>query len=237
MLRDVIFRGRVLESRKLTPSVHGIRVEKPPDFRFRPVQFVGLEIGTEEGPVEYTMSMASSPTRPHIEFGARLSASPWKRAFAALSPGDEVEIDGPYGHFVLDESRPAVLVAGGVGITPLKGMLEYATDRALALPVTLLYSNRTPEEIAYRTEIDALAAANARARVVHTISRPSPGDGWKGRTGRIDATLLSQTAKDQPGSKWYLCGTPSFVGDTFRALRDAGVPAADVLYERFMGYA
>lgn len=232
----MIARAKVLESRRLTPSAHGIRIERPRGFEFRPVQFVGLEIETDEGSIEYTMSMASSPTRPHIEFGARLSDSPWKRAFGSLAPGDEVEIDGPYGHFVLDETAPTVLVAGGIGVTPLKGMLEYATDRKLDVPVTLLYGNRTPEEIAYRAEIEALAATNPRVKVVHTISRPAAGGAWAGRTGRVDLSLLRGAHAAQPGSKWYVCGTPAMVSDTIAALSSIGVPRDRVLQERFLGY-
>src|SRR2546427_3164043 len=118
----MIARTRVLSSKRLTPTTHGIRLEKPRGFAFRPVQYVGLEISTREGSEEYPMSLASSPTRDYLEFGARISPSPWKEGFRALSPGDEVEVDGPYGRFVLDESRDAVFVAGGIGRPPLKGM-------------------------------------------------------------------------------------------------------------------
>lgn len=109
----MIFRAKVIESRALTPTVHGIKIEKPAGFTFQPVQFCGLEFETSEGSEEYSMSLACSPTKSYLEFGARIaSGTPWKRAFAALKPGDEVEIDGAYGHFVLDETHDAVFVAG-----------------------------------------------------------------------------------------------------------------------------
>ncbi|SRR5581483_4539897 len=231
----MIARVKVLQSRRLTPTTHAIRIERPRGFEFRPVQFVGLEIETDEGSVEYPMSMASSPTRDWIEFGARVaSGSPWKRAFAALRPGDTVEIDGPYGRFVLDETRPAVFVAGGIGITPLKGMMEYATDKALPLDITLLYSNRTPEEIAFREEIDALAARNPRLRVVHTLTRAAAG--WAGRVGRIDEALLREAAKGLRDPAFYVCGLPAMVEDMERHLAAMGVPPARVVSEEFYGY-
>src|SRR5438552_10097907 len=119
----MIARCRVLESRALTPTSHAVRFEKPPGFDFLPVQFCGVELETDEGGIEYPMSLACSPTRPQLEFAARIvSGSPWKRAFAALRPGDVAEIDGAYGHFVLEEAHDAVLAAGGIGITPLHGM-------------------------------------------------------------------------------------------------------------------
>ena len=102
------------------------------------------------------MSLATSTTRPHLEYGVRLSESAFKRAFAALQPGDTVVVQGPLGHYLLDTSRPAVLVAGGIGITPLKGMAEYAADRTLPIPVRLVSSNRTEEEIIFKEELQAL---------------------------------------------------------------------------------
>src|SRR5690349_11820185 len=119
----------VLSSRSLTPSIHGITLRKPARFSFLPVQFTFLTLMTDQGPDTRPMSLAVSPTRPNLEYGVRASDSPYKRAFASLEPGDAVAIQGPFGDFVLDEERPAVLVAGGIGITPLKGMAEYAADK------------------------------------------------------------------------------------------------------------
>jgi glycine betaine catabolism B len=233
----MIARAKVLRSWQETPTTHGIRIAKPPGFDYAPVQFCGLELETDEGGIEYPMSLASSPTSPYLEFGARVSSgTPWKRAFAALEEGDEVEIDGPYGHFVLDPARPAVLAAGGIGITPLKGMLRYATEKALPIPVVLAYGNRTEAEIAYRAEVEELAEANPRAKVVHTISRPHESPGWQGRTGRIDAAMLLDLAKPLERPKFYLCGVPQMVADLTRDLRRAGVPAADIAFEQFWGY-
>lgn len=234
----MIAKVEVLESRRLTPTTHDVRFSKPEGFRFLPVQFCGLEFDTEEGPIEYTMSLACSPTKDYLEFGARIaSGSPWKRAFGALKPGDEAEVDGAYGHFVLDESRPAVLVAGGIGITPLKGMAEYAADKALPQPMVLVYSNRTPEEIAYRGDLDALAKENPRFRVVHTITRPGEAkEPWKGRTGRIDPALLAEAAKGLKDPAYYVCGTPEMVVEAFQMLRGLGVPAQRIVHERFLGY-
>jgi hypothetical protein len=76
------------------------------------------------------------PDATALEYGVRVSDSAFKRASAALQPGDTVVVQGPLGHYILDTSRPAILVAGGIGITPLKGMAEYAADRTLPIPST-----------------------------------------------------------------------------------------------------
>jgi ferredoxin-NADP reductase len=232
----VIARVRVLESNRVTPSVHGVKFEKPPGFQFAPVQFCGLEFPTKAGSVEYPMSLACSPTKPYLEFGARISDTPWKEAFAALRPGDEAEVDGAYGHFVLQEDSPTVLVAGGIGITPLKGMAEYAADRRLPIAMRLLYSSRNEEEIAYRSELDALTRQNPRFEVVHTLTRPSENSSWRGRTGRIDVQLLAKASEGLEVPTYYVCGLPGMVQETYRNLVGLGVSTDQIRYEAFRGY-
>lgn len=230
----MIAKVKVLATAAPTPSTHWIRLERPPGFDFEPVQFCGLEIETEEGGIEYPMSLASSPTRPWLEFGSRMSDSPWKRAFAALKVGDEVEVDGAYGHFVLDETRDAILVAGGIGITPLKGMAEYHADKSLPTQMRLLYSSRDETEIAFRKEVDALARNDPNLRVTHTLTRPTPD--WRGAKGRIGPEMLAAAAEGLHDPVWYACGKPEMVTATLATLRAQGVRPEDVLYERFSGY-
>lgn len=229
------FEAKVLRSRPLTPTTHGIEIEKPTDFTFQPTQFTFLQLETSEGVDVRPMSLATSPTRPHLEYGIRASDSAFKRAFAALQPGDTVVAQGPLGHYILDPARPAVLVGGGIGITPLKGMAEYAADRRLPIPVRLLYSNRSVDEIVYRRELAALESANPNFRVLHVLTRPSPGS-WQGRTGRIGVAQLAEAAEGLVGPVYYLCGAPGFVEGCYRHLVGSGVAEGDIRFELFRGY-
>lgn len=232
----MIARVRVLESRRVTSTIHDVKFEKPAGFTFKPVQFCGLEIVTGEGSIEYPMSLACSPTRPYLEFGARISNSPWKSAFVDLKPGDEAEVDGGYGHFLLDEGRPAVLVAGGIGITPLKGMAEYATDRRLPIEVRLVYSNRAENEIAYRPELEDLERQNPRFKVFHTLTRPAKESAWTGRTGRIDAELLTEASRGLVRPIFYACGSSGLVRETHRIASELGASNDQIRFEVFRGY-
>ena len=229
------FKVKVVSSRQLTPTTRAIEIEKPKAFVFRPTQFTFLQLRTEDGMDARPMSLATSPTRPHLEYAVRVSDSAYKRAFAALQPGDEVAVFGPIGDFVLRETRPAVLVAGGVGITPLKGMAEYAADKALPIPVRLVYSNRSEDEIVYRDELEALEKQNPNFRVLQTLTRTTD-DGWRGRTGRIDRELLQEVARDLTDPMYYVSGTPSMVVGTLRLLRALNVPDEDLEVEAFRGY-
>ena len=229
------FRTRIVSSRALTPSTRAIEPEKPAGFTFRPTQFTFLQLQTEEGMDARPMSLATSPTRPHLEYAVRLSDSPYKRAFAALQPGDEVAVFGPIGDFVLHETRPAILLAGGIGITPLKGMAEYAADKALPIPVRLVYSNRSTDEIVYRDELDSLEKQNAQFCVLHTLTR-NANPKWTGPTGRIDRRLVQEAARDLANPIYYVSGTPSMVVGTLRLLRGLDVPDASIEVEAFRGY-
>jgi len=227
----MIARCRVVASEAKTPSVHHIKVEKPAGFAFAPVQFCGLEIETEQGPEEYSMSLACSPTRPHLEFGARISASPWKQAFGALRPGDEVEIDGPYGHFILQEDRPAVFFAGGIGITPLLSMLRYAVSSHPMRPVTLIYSARNRDALAFLPELRVLAQRHPQVRIGITLSESGAPAPW--RTGRIDLPFIKQYVAHPAHTIFCVCGPAAMMTDMERVLVAAGVPPTQIRSEKF----
>jgi glycine betaine catabolism B len=101
----------VVASRRLTPQTHGIMLKKPARFSFLPTQFTFLSLKTGQGTDVRPMSIATSPTRPNLEYAVRVSDSPFKRAFASLRPGDKVKVQGPFGRFLMREDRPAVLLA------------------------------------------------------------------------------------------------------------------------------
>jgi len=225
----------VVSSRKLTPHTHGIMVVKPGGFSFRPTQFTFLSLKTDAGTDVRPMSIATSPTRPNLEYAVRISDSPFKRAFVSLRPGDSVTVQGPFGRFVLKEDRPAVLLAGGVGITPLKGMAEYATDKALHIPLRLVYSNRSVDEIAYLAELEELERRNPRLAVIHTLTGKAP-KGWKGSVGRIGPKLLRDAVAGLDRPVYYVCGKTPMVAGMLRLLSEYGVPESDVLLEVFRGY-
>ena len=224
----------VLQSKQETPSVRSIRVSKPEGFSFRASQAVRLTVHGSQGAVARPFSIASSPTREYLEFAARYSESDFKRAFFELRPGDEVDILGPRGHFLLEHDAPGVVVAAGIGITPLKSMLEYATDAALPTKLTLVYGSHSPEEIAFHDDIEALAHSNPRFTTMHTVTIPSPN--WRGRVGRIDTALLREGSEDRANAIYYLAGPPRMVEEAYRATTSLGVPEWRIRFEVFRGY-
>jgi len=145
-------------------------------FRYLSTQAIRLALpGVDDpwGPVR-AFSLSSSPSEKGVlSVTARITDTPFKQALARLRPGDTAEVYGPLGFFLLDRSRPSVFLAGGIGITPFRGMLRYSLDMGDSVERRLLYSARVPEEFVFRDELDALARASSRLKVLYTVTRPS----------------------------------------------------------------
>lgn len=232
-----IYTLRILSSELLTPTAHLIRATRPADFAFRASSFVRLTLKTAQGDQAHPMSIASSPSRNYLEWIVRNSDSEWKNAFTSLQRGDEIQIEGPRGNFFLDPERLAVMIAGGIGITPFKSMIEYATDAKIETPITLVYSSKTPDEIVCNDDLAALTQKNPHLQIIHTLTRHRLDQNWNGRVGRINIELLREISAKQPDALYYICGTPAMVHSTIEMLRELGMGDDRILQEQFKGYA
>ena len=148
------------------------------------------------------------------------------------TPGTPLDIDGPFGTFGLpaDPGVSLLFVAGGTGIAPLRSMLFERLSRGTVTPVALIYSARSREEFAFRAELDALRVAG-RIDAHFTVTREN-GDGWEGRRGRIDESLLRE-ALPSIDSRCLICGPQALVNDTSQLLRKLGVSEDRILIEKF----
>jgi ferredoxin-NADP reductase len=230
------------DSRPETPTVTSFRFETDGSgFAYRSNQAVRLLLPRPGGvgPLAHTFSLSSSPSEAdHIAVTVRMTGSPYKEALRALEPGDPVEVIGPLGDLLYDPRRSAVLVAGGIGIAPFRGMVRYAVDIGAHEPITLLYSARTPEEFAFRAELDAATRVDPNIRVQYSVTRPDhSGTRWHGRTGRVSEPWLREAVEGLERPKAYVVGLPQMVQDTLELLRSRlGVSEGDLEYEYFMGY-
>ena len=182
---------------------------------FLPGQFcmvkTNVEVkGKKEG-VARPLSLATPSTRKdYLEFtvkevpGGLFSTHIVRKA----KVGDEFEIKGPLGAFVFEEGSTdnIVLIGGGCGIVPLMCMIRYITDKKLSIKMTLLYSNKFPNDIIYYKELEELQKKHKNLTVIHTITRPE-GFEWKGRVGRIDEDLLKKYLGNDK-TIFYVCGPP-----------------------------
>ena len=133
------------------------------------------------------------------------------------------------------EFAKIALLSGGIGITPLRSISTYIVDKQLDTDVCLLYSNRTLEEVAFKSEFDAMELAFPRFRIVHCLSRA--GGEWAGRRGHINAALIREELPDYGERQFYLCGPPPMVTAMTEVLRgELQLSEAQVSTENFIGY-
>ncbi|MDI6722949.1 MAG: FAD-binding oxidoreductase [Candidatus Aenigmarchaeota archaeon] len=201
------------------------------DMTFKPGQFVMLKVSERSE----AFSISSSPTdKGYIDISMKMTTSEYKKTLEAAKIGDVFDIKGPYGTFLLNESMDAIMIAGGIGITPFRSMIRYAAAKRLHIKITLIYSSKTPEDIAFRKEIEELEKQNKNLIVIHTITRPEESiERWRGRTGRIDKEMIVGM-KNWKGSAFYVCGPPAMVDSVVSLLKEAGVP--QIKTEKFGGY-
>jgi predicted ferric reductase len=142
---------------------------------------------------------------------------------AALKPGTRVIAEGPFGAFVpVRSNRPVLLLAGGVGIAPLRAMFA-----ALSGTVTLIYRASTWQDVVFQAELDAIA--RARGATVHYVI------GTRSDLGGdpLSAARLRELAPGLHRMDVYLCGPPGMTGTAVTALTEAGVPRRRIHYESF----
>jgi glycine betaine catabolism B len=210
-------------------------------FRYLSTQAIRLHLPGVDDPwgASRTFSLSSSPSEAgFLQVTCKISDTPFKQALSRLLPGARAEVYGPLGSFLLDTSRPCVFVAGGIGITPFRGMIRYAADTGVRVPLTLLYSARVPEELVFREELEQIARSMSNLRAHYTVTRPAESStAWKGRVGRIDRAWIEETSPLSTHPLFYVAGLPEMVREIFETLAGPlGVPSDDIDYEVFRGF-
>jgi ferredoxin-NADP reductase len=226
---------------ELAEGTLAFRFEKPPGFQFKAGQAVVLELlnpPAEEGQKRRTFSLASAPFESSLAIATRMRDTAFKRALKALPEGASVKLIGPLGQLTLaDASRPAVFIAGGIGITPFISMLRQATTESSPQTLLLLYSNRRPEDAAFLGELQELERQNRNFRLVPTMTEMTKSARtWSGETGFLNGDLIRRAVKDLATPLYYVVGPPAMVVAMQGTLRAAGVPEDDILTEEFYGY-
>jgi ferredoxin-NADP reductase len=134
-------------------------------------------------------------------------------------------------------ARPAVFLAGGIGIAPFLSMLSYATGERLRHSIFLFYANRYLKDAAFMDSLWKLECANPRFRFIPTLTRMTNNNGaWRGKTGHIGSEMLVTRAGNLAGPIYYIAGPPPMVAATRGTLCEVGVDEDDVRAEEFAGY-
>jgi NAD(P)H-flavin reductase len=206
--------ARIMRMQELTPDIRLFDLRftdtsLADSFIFRPGQFVELSVlGVGEGP----FSLPSSPTRRgFFQLGIRRTGSLTNYLFDHIKEGDEVGIRGPLGNgfpVELFEGKNMLLVAGGLGMVPLRGLLHYLIDQRHQFGrVLLLYGTRSPEQVLFRDELESLAR-RGDAEILLSVD-VTQGKPWNGKVGVV-TELLDLVEFDVASTFAVACGPPVF---------------------------
>jgi len=204
-------------------------------FTFQPGQFAWLTLNISPFSMrEHPFSMSSSGDRAdRLEFGIK-AIGDFTSRIKDVQPGTRAYLDGPYGVFTTErywDSAGFVLIAGGVGITPIFSILLTAAERNDDRPFLLIYAASSWEDITYREELEALKEALDLA-IVYVLRKAH--DDWEGETGYVDKAVLEKHIPRHRGSRHYfVCAAPVMMDAVERALFELEVPVTNVHMEHF----
>jgi ferredoxin-NADP reductase/nitrite reductase/ring-hydroxylating ferredoxin subunit len=231
---------------------------KAGQFAFFPLDNVNND---SRGPVRH-FSLTSSPTEDALIISTRIRDTPYKQRLSTMQEGEQVNVSKPQGNFVLhdDYSKPAVFLSGGIGVTPFRSMIKYATDKQLPIKITMFDSNRNRQNILYKDEFDKWATQNQHLKIVYTITEEEEKvkeqeeqrsidatnsaietkGNWQGERGRIDRTMIERHASKEEidNAIFYICGPPGMINALEEGLlkKHFHIPKERIKVEEFTGY-
>lgn len=230
-------------------------VDGPPLPPFRPGQFLTfvLQVADPAAPagtrsITRCYSLSDAPAADHYRVSIKRVPPPTDRPTLApglssnhfhdrVQVGDVLQVKAPSGHFCIDPdpSVPAVLVAGGIGITPMMSMLLWCVQQQPERLVHLYYGVRQGTEHAFKAQLAQLAATHPRLQLHVVYSRPTdddvPGRDYQ-HHGYVDGDLFKRTLPHGRHA-FYICGPAALMDSLVPALVEWGVPDADVHFEAF----
>jgi ferredoxin-NADP reductase len=238
------YQTMLLGRTEVAKGTMAFQFEKPKDFAFKPGQYIDLTLSGSQpqfGPssgLTHTFSIASSPSDEDLVVTTRMRNTVFKQAISTLPIGSPARIEGPMGSFSLhnNTARPAVFLAGGIGIAPFLSMLYHAAEEKLRHSIVLFYANRYLEDAAFIETLWKLERDNPRFRFVPTLTRAANNNGWKGKTGHIGLQMLFAHVGILRGPIYYIAGPSTMVAATRRTLSEVCVDEDDIRTEEFGGY-
>jgi ferredoxin-NADP reductase len=228
---------------EIAGSTMAFHFEKPAGFSFKPGQAIDVILidsaATDDQAARHTFSLVSAPFQDELVVATRLRTSAFKHALKSLPIGSSAKIDGPFGSLTLhnDRARPAVFMAGGIGITPFMSILRQAAKEQLPQRLLLIYSNRGPEDAAFLAELQQLEQQNKNFHLIATMTEMSKSSrSWEGETRLIGEDLVKRAVRNVSAPIYYLVGPPGMVEAMRQTLNRIGINDDDIRSEEFYGY-
>lgn len=211
-----------------TPTVSTFKLQANQLWPWAAGQWMYVTITQKLQTLKHHFTISSSPTEPFLQFTTMFRPeSEYKQALFKLKVGDEVDVNGPFGSFVLDpgDPRPQLFLAGGIGITPFRSILKYVVDKHLQIPIVLLYSVKTRSDGAFAQELQDSKTPNIQIIFIETKEE-----------GRLNEEKVRKLVPDFASRTWWVCGPPAMVVSLVDLASHLGVGPDRLKSEEFTGY-
>jgi ferredoxin-NADP reductase len=244
------FMSKLIERNEVADNTMAFQFHKPAEWNFKAGQFIDITLlnppETDAEGNTRGFSISSAPYEPNIMVTTRMRDTAFKRVLKSMALESEVKIEGPFGNLTLhnNANRPAVFLAGGIGITPFRSIVMNAAKEKLPHRIFLFYSNRRPEDAAFLEELKVLEQQNPNYKLIATMTEVEKSNRpWKGEAGFIDHQMLDRYLKTAATPEWYpagpiyyIAGPPQMDRDLQMMLTNGGVDSDDIRIEEFSGY-
>jgi ferredoxin-NADP reductase len=234
---------KLKDRQEIAEGTFAFYFEKPANFKFTPGQFVDI---TLQNPPETDsegnargFSIASAPYEDTIMVATRMRDTAFKRVLRSVPLGTEVKVEGPFGNLRLhnDRSRAAVVLTGGIGITPFRSILLHVAKEKLPQRIILFYANRRPEDAAFLVELRQLEKQIQDFKLIACMTEmQKSSQSWTGERGTINSAMLEKYLKGVASPVYYITGPPAMVNAMHLMLADSGVDDDNIRIEEFAGY-
>ncbi len=225
-----------------TPDIRTFRTARPPGFEVAPGQFLTVKVQVDGKPLVRCYSISSCPASAgYLEISVKRQGTVSGMLHSTVRPGSLLSVKRPNGRFTYPggDDRPLVLLAGGVGVTPLMSMLRHAVAADPARPVTLVLAVRTERDVAFRRELEWLAERHPQLKVAVAVSGGplalvgrAPA-GVERLAGRVTESVVRRLVPDPGNTIFMICGPAPMMGAMRGLLSALGVPSSQVRFEAF----
>ncbi len=232
--------ARLIAVEPVTHDMRRVVLQTTGPAEFLPGQYVSLFLPGLDAPRNYSMANLAN-TDGHWELIVRrVPAGAATAVLFEMTPGETVELDGPYGLATLrsEVDRDIVCVAGGSGLAPMLSIVRgaAAAGHLAHRSVHLFYGARTPADVCGGAEVAALAESGSRVSFHPVVSTPAAqhGQPWDGATGFVHDAACAAFAHRLADVEWYCAGPPPMTQALQSALvLDHGVPVGQIHFDRF----
>ncbi len=233
----------LLSRREVAERTMAFYFERPSGWVFKAGQSIDLTLidppETDAEGNTRAFSLAGAPHESHLMVATRLRDSAFKRTLQKMPLGTAVKIAGPFGNMTLhnDSSRPAIILTGGIGITPFRSMVIRAAHERLPHQIFLFSSNRRPEDAPFYAELQSLEKENPNYRFIPSMTEMErSARPWQGEIGLIDKEMLLRYIGNAVSPIYYLAGPSAMVVAMRQLLNAMNVDDDNIRSEEFSGY-